>query len=102
MAKKNAKKAAPIDHERMLECVRSIKAMEQAKKELESDIKAYKQEVQGVMTKHGLEEMICDVFTVRFKDVSSERLDSKALKEQCRGIYDRFLKTIVSKRFTID
>lgn len=102
MAKKTKKKAKPIDFVRMLVCIRGIKEREQIKKQLDDEIKAYKQEIQDVMTEHKLEEMMCDVFTVRFKDVISERLDSAALKEQCRSIYDKFLKTVTSKRFTID
>lgn len=100
---RNAKAAVkPIDPVRMLECIRGIKEREQAMKNLDKEIKAYKQEIQDVMTAHKLEEMECDVFTVRFKDIVGQRLDTEALKEQCRSIYDKFLKPTVSKRFTIN
>ena len=94
-------KPAPIDHARMLECIRGIKEREQAVKNLNKEIEAYKQEVKDVMRAHKLEEMECDVFTVRFIDIVSQKLDTKAFKEQCRSIYDKFLKTTTSKQFTI-
>ena len=57
----------PIDTERMTECVRAIKEREQAKKFIEKEIADYKSEIQAVMTSHGIEEMQCDVFTVRYR-----------------------------------
>lgn len=102
MAKKNTAKVKPIDPVRMLECIRGIKEREQTKKNLEQEIKEYQDEIKKVMTDHKLEEMECDVFTVHFTDVISQRLDTKALKEQCRSIYDKFVKPSVAKRFSID
>lgn len=103
MARKTqATKPAPIDNARMLECIRGIKEREQTKKNLEQEIKEYQDEIKKVMTDYKLEEMVCDVFTVHFTDVISQRLDTKALKEQCRSIYDKFVKPSVAKRFSID
>lgn len=103
MARKTkATKPAPIDNARMLECIRGIKEREQTKKNLEQEIKEYQDEIKKVMTDHKLEEMVCDVFTVRFKDIVNHKVDSEALKAQYRSIYDKLLKPVVSKRFTIN
>lgn len=91
----------PIDTERMIECVRAIKEREQAKKFIEKEIADYKSEIQAVMKSHGIEEMQCDVFTVRYKEVSSEKFDSTSFKAHYSTLFDKFVKQVRSMRFTI-
>lgn len=47
------------------------------------------------------EKAKCLDYTISWKPVSSERLDSKALKEQEPEVYSRYAKTTTSRRFTI-
>lgn len=103
MAKKikAAAKPEPIDMDRMIECIRAIKERERFKKELESEIDGFKTEIKNVMTAHKLDEMVCDVFTVRYRDVSSDRFDQKAFKERYGTLFDKFVKTVTAKHFTI-
>ena len=43
----------------------------------------------------------CLNYTISWKPVSSERLDSKALKENEPEIYQKYVKTSTSRRFTV-
>ena len=40
-------------------------------------------------------------FTIRWKEVISNRLDSKALKAAMPTVYEKFCKSSATKRFTI-
>ena len=43
----------------------------------------------------------CLGHSISWKSVSSERLDTKALKEQEPEIYAKYAKTTVARRFTL-
>ena len=53
------------------------------------------------MKSHGIKEMQCDVFTVRYKEVSSEKFDSTSFKAHYSTLFDKFVKQVRSMRFTI-
>lgn len=44
---------------------------------------------------------VCQGHNISWKSVSSERLDSKALKEKEPDIYEKYVKKSVSRRFTV-
>lgn len=98
MAKVKVKK---INQEEMLEHIRAIKSAKQAIKDLEEQIKADQSAIITVMNDHGLDEMNIDVFKVSYKDVSTDRLDTTALKKELPDLYGKYVKTSVSKRFLI-
>lgn len=83
-----------IDIEHITNLIYDIKDRELAKKQLETEIKQ-------TMTDFKLDELTADVFTVRYKPVISTRFDSAALKAKNRKLYDMFLKTSESMKFTI-
>ncbi len=47
------------------------------------------------------EKAECSGYLISWKPVTSERLDSKALKEAEPEIYDKYIKTSTSRRFTL-
>lgn len=98
MAKVRVKK---INQEEMLEHIRAIKSAKVAIKELEEQIKADQSAIITVMNDHGIDEMNIDVFKVSYKDVSTDRLDTTALKKELPDLYGKYVKTSVSKRFLI-
>lgn len=98
MAKVKVKK---INQEEMLEHIRAIKSAKQAIKDLEEQIKADQSAIITVMNDHGIDEMNIDVFKVSYKDVSTDRLDTTALKKELPDLYGKYVKTSVSKRFLI-
>ena len=47
-------------------------------------------------------EIVTPNYVVRFVDVLTSRFDTKLFKETCgEGLYNRFLKQVASKRFTV-
>ena len=69
----------------------------------EDNAKAKKQEasnhIKEIMGDY--DKAICLGHSISWKPVSSERLDSKALKEAEPEIYERYVKKSISRRFTI-
>lgn len=98
MAKVKVKK---INQEEMLEHIRAIKSAKMAIKDLEEQIKGSQNAIIRVMNDHGLDEMNIDIFKVSYKDVSTDRLDTTSLKKELPDLYNKYVKTTVSKRFLI-
>lgn len=98
MAKKTKKK---IDMDRMVELVRSIKEHEQIIKQLTAEADEAKDEIKAVMTELGLEEMNVDVFTVRYKEVVSERFNTKLFQSGNPDTYKMYLTASSCMKFTI-
>jgi predicted phage-related endonuclease len=53
------------------------------------------------MTASGSDEINGATFKITWKEVTSSRLDSKALKAAAPDLWDRFSKTTTSRRFVI-
>ena len=54
------------------------------------------------MTAAQISELVTPNFVVRFVDVLTSRFDTKLFKETCgEGLYNQFLRQVVSKRFTV-
>ena len=98
MAKVKVKK---INQEELLEHIRAIKSAKMAIKDLEEQIKGSQNAIIRVMNDHGLDEMNIDIFKVSYKDVSTDRLDTTSLKKELPDLYNKYVKTTVSKRFLI-
>lgn len=98
MAKVKVKK---INQKEMLEHIRAIKSAKQAIKDLEEQIKGDQNAIITVMNEHWIDEMNIDVFKASYKDVSTDRLDTTALKKELPDLYGKYVKTTVSKRFLI-
>ena len=83
------------------EKIRSIKTLEQQKKQLEETISELKDDIKAYMEKHKTSELVVDIFTVHYAETKTERFDSKALKAMDEELYSKFLKTSTAKRFSI-
>lgn len=81
--------------------VKKLKALESQRKALEEQEKALKEEIKKDMESKGLEEMRTKNFIIRWKEIISNTLDSKALKVTFPDICEQFTKQSASKRFTI-
>ena len=54
------------------------------------------------MTAAQTSELVTPNFVVRFVDVLTSRFDTKLFKQMCgEGLYNQFLKQVISKRFTV-
>lgn len=88
--------------ERMIEnWVKKLQALEAQQKELEAAADAIRAELKADMEEKGLDELKTQNFILRWKEIISNRLDSKALKAALPDVYGQFCKASTSRRFTI-
>ena len=73
----------------LLEKVRSIKALEAQKKEIESEIDGFKDDIKAYMDKNKTSELNVDIFTVHYTETETERFDSKALQKADEELYKK-------------
>lgn len=88
--------------ERMIESrIKKLQAIEAQQKALEEQAEALRAELKADLEEKGLDELQTANFIVRWKEIASNRLDSKALKSTFPDIYSQFVKQISSRRFTV-
>ena len=88
--------------ERMIENrVKRLQEIEAQQKELETAAEAIRAELKADMEEKGLDELKTKKFILRWKEIISNRLDSKALKAALPDVYGQFCKASTSRRFTI-
>lgn len=69
--------------------------------ELASEIESIKDELKAVMTEQNVDTLIGDEHKATWKEVTSNRFDSKAFKAAGHtDLYNAFTKPSTSKRFT--
>lgn len=81
--------------------IRKLQAIEAQQKELEAAADAIRAELKADLEEKGVEELRTANFIVRWKEIVSARLDSKALKAALPDVYGQFCKTTSSRRFTV-
>ena len=81
--------------------VTELKELEQYKAEIEAEIEALKDEIKAEMTARNTEEMTSGVFTIRWKEYTQRKFDSKAFKAEHSDLYEEYRKETKQKRFTI-
>ena len=84
-----------------LEKIKGIKDLEAQKKEISESIDELKSDIKAYMDKNKTSELIVDIYTVHYTDAISERFDSKALKKVDEELYNKYLKSTKTKRFSI-
>ena len=81
--------------------IEQLKELEAIIREAEKEVEALKDEIKAEMTKQNTEEMNAGRYTVRWTSVVTDRFDSKALKAEMAELYNRYVKTTESRRFSI-
>lgn len=88
--------------ERMIENrIKKPQELEAQQKELEAAADAIRAELKADLEEKGVDELKTKNFIVRWKEIISSRLDSKALKATLPDVYSQFCKASTSRRFTI-
>lgn len=88
--------------ERMIENrVQKLRALEAEAEAIQEKADAIRAELKADLEEKGVDELQTASFTLRWKEVVSNRLDSKALKAAMPDIYDQFCKASATRRFTI-
>lgn len=88
--------------ERMIENrVRKLQEIEAQQKELEASAAAIRAELKADLEKKGTDELKPQSFVLRWKEIITNRLDSKALEAAFPDVYGQFCRPTASRRFTI-
>ncbi len=88
--------------ERMIENrIKKLRELEAQQKELEAQAEAIRAELKADLESKGVDELKTKNFLLRWKEIVSNRIDSKALKAALPDVYGQFCKASVSRRFTI-
>ncbi len=81
--------------------VRELKELKAFADEIAAEITTIEDELKAEMNAQGVEEMMVDVFKLRYKTVTSSRFDTSAFKATHGELYAQYTKPTVSRRFTI-
>lgn len=88
--------------ERMTENrIKKLSALEEQIAQLQEQADTIKGELKADLEENGIEELKTKNFLIRWKEIISNRLDSKALKEALPEIYNQYCKPISSRRFMV-
>ena len=81
--------------------IEDIKTLQVMIDDLTAELESKKDEVKAEMAAQNVEEMTVSCFKVRYTTVTSNRFDSAAFKKTHSDLYNQYMKTTVSKRFSI-
>ena len=81
--------------------VKELKKLRLMLDDLAAEISTIEDEIKAEMIAKDTEIMKADIFTIRYTTVTSNRLDSTAIKNELPEIAARYMKQITTKRFSI-
>lgn len=81
--------------------VSELRELHRMADELAAEIAATEDELKAYMAASGADELHGSSFKITWKPITSSRLDSKALKTAAPELWERFTKTITSRRFVL-
>ena len=70
-------------------------------KQLEEEADALKASLVAEIESRKVETLQADIFTIRYTEYQSSRLDTAALKKELPDIADRYTKTNTARRFQV-
>lgn len=82
--------------------IHQIKELQRMSEELTAELEALKDEVKQTMTEQNTDTLVIDCYKVTWKPVTTNRIDTTAIKRECPEIAERYTKVSESKRFTIN
>lgn len=81
--------------------VNQLRELRSMADELTAEITTIEDELKAHMRDNGADELHGTTFKITWKEVTSSRLDSKALKAAVPELVERFTKTTTSRRFIL-
>ena len=90
-----------MDNKTINEKIVELRNFENEIKQMHEVVDSLKDELKNEMTARGVDELDTGTFKMSYKEVVSNRFDSKAFQKDNEVIYKAYLKESVSKRFTI-
>lgn len=85
----------------LLSKVRELKELQTMAEELQAEINSIQDAIKAQMSARGVDEMVVDVFKIRWKVVKSSRFDTAAFKATHAELYKQYTKEIETRRFTV-
>lgn len=70
--------------------------------ETASEIETLEDHIKAEMTKRNTDELIVDVFKIRWTTMTSNRFDSSSFKASHADLYRQFTKPVETRRFSIN
>ncbi len=81
--------------------IKKLQGIEAQVKELEKEAESIRAELKADLEAKGEDEHNTGSFIIRWKEIITSRLDSKALKIAMPDVFDRFTRESSTRRFTI-
>lgn len=81
--------------------VNELRELKRMQDELAVEIAAAEDSLKAYMTANGADELHGPSFKITWKEVTSSRLDSKALKVAAPELWQRFTKQTTARRFVL-
>ena len=81
--------------------VKELRELRRMQEELAAEIEAIQDELKAHMDAHGMDTLLGFDWKVTWKSVTSNRLDSTALKKELPDIAARFMKKSTVRRFVL-
>ena len=81
--------------------VKELRELRNMANDLAAEIAAIEDELKAHMRDNGADELHGPTFKITWKEVTTNRLDSKALKAAVPDLVERFTKTTTSRRFIL-
>lgn len=81
--------------------VNELRELRRMADELAGEIAALEDSLKAYMTANGADELHGPTFRITWKEVTSSRLDSKALKVAAPELWQRFSKQTTARRFVL-
>lgn len=81
--------------------IRELKELKSMAEEIAAEITTIEDAIKAEMTARETEEMMIDVYKIRWTRVKSNRFDSTAFKKAMPELAEKFTKTTESRRFSI-
>ena len=81
--------------------VAELRVLRRMAEELAGEIVSTEDSLKAYMTASGTDELYGPGFKITWREVTSSRLDSKALKSAAPELYQRFAKQTTTRRFVV-
>lgn len=81
--------------------IRELKELKAMAEEIAAEITTIEDAIKAEMTARETEEMMIDVYKIRWTKVKSNRFDSTAFKKAMPELAEKFTKTTEARRFSV-
>ena len=81
--------------------VSELRELRRLADDLAAEIASTEDELKAYMTANNADELHGPSFKITWKPITSNRLDSKALKTAAPELWERFTKTVTTRRFIL-